>query len=769
MFTRLGQNTFATRLKYDEGLIEVYMTTVDSLRAPIPFNPQDGVVFPALVDEAFSHPERSEIILRTFCECMEKLIALFSKSPDAALGKRLELSAECLTTLHLGFAQGTERHRSAIRNFEGRIDAVSAAAAGCFSAVPQAVEEQPPLKKVKQEEPPKPLDTNLSESLKRRDDDAALLLIATGASVQLLSPEDKNRLAEKAFANLNDQALAALIRGGCIIYDGSGQSPLLLQAISSNLIESVKALIACHANLHTTDGQKNTALHRAFLLGNPDMVELLFPHIDPQAVNAFGQTPLSALFNIHPDNLDYVQVVDQYVPIFLKTLFGKLPEELPGKTFQESEAVQMAMKISGGKLPRCPIDIVEMAFLIQDKHLLYALFSQIDTETFLSACSALEQKYPQASVALFATSCFALNPYHLQLGAQSAPIGPLKGKNPNLDAFLGLFDQLNFYHPEAAHYVDAVQWLQSTSRVHDSLSQEKAIKHLRGDLKSGLERTIHRVRYAGVPAYEPEKWFAHIELLLKHVINVLEEKKDPATTLNALKELRASFQPCATAVTTTAVNLYERLCFNIDTTNPRVSFFRSLANFRRLQFDDAVNHIHGGEIHRGHKALVVLGKELGLPGHEQACFYDDPGYHGDGNPYAVQQEFFARYIPHSIVDWFFEVYKANTDNIRNVYIDLHKACCKPDWKKERYAPIFEQLTALEQEKDEVRRNAAIEALLEKNDILKAGKGQPPREAVMNDLFGDYLANFVFDEKGGPRVQSILYLFSNLGVINSRLR
>lgn len=745
------------------------MTTVDPIRTPHTLNPQGEVDFPALVDEAFSHPERSETIIRKFCESMEKLTATWSKTHDHALGKRLEAAAECLTTLHVGFTQGTEKHRSAIRNFEGRIDAVSEAAARCFSAIPQEAAEQPPVKKTKKEEEPQPLDQSLAHALRSHDDDAALLHIAKGASVQLLSPADKNRLADKALATLNDMALAALIRGGCKLYDSSGQSPIVLQAVSSNLIESVKALIACHANLHTTDAQQNTALHRAFLLGNPDMVELLFPHIDPQAVNAFGQTALTSLFNIHPENLDYVQIVDQYVPIFLKTLFGRLPEELPGGTFQESDCSQMAMKISGGKLPHCPIDIVEIAFLTQDQYVMYSLFSQIDTETFLSACSGLEKKYPQATVARFATSSFVLNPYHLQIGAHSAPVLPLGNKNPNLDTFLEMFDQLNFYHPEAPHYVDAIRWIQNGSTAKENLSQEKAIKHLRADLKSGLERIIHRVRYAGVPAFEPEKWFDRIELLLKHVINTLEEKKDPTTTLNALKELRTSFQPCATALTTTAINLYERLCFNIDTTNPQTPFFHSLAHFRKLQFDDAVNRIHDGEIHHGHKALVVLGKELGLPGHEEASVYNDPGYHGDGNPYAVKQEFFARYTPQSIINWFLEAFKANTDNIRNVYIDLHRASLNPDWKKERYAPIFEQLSAIETEKDEGSRNAAIDALFEKSDIIRAGKDQPPRDAVLNDLFSDYLANFVFDENGSPRLQAAIYLLSKLGVLHSRLK
>ena len=89
----------------------------------------------------------------------------------------------------------------------------------------------------------------------------------------------------------------------------------------------------------------------------------------------------------------------------------------------------------------------------------------------------------------------------------------------------------------------------------------------------------------------------------------------------------------------------------------------------------------------------------------------------------------------------------------------------PQWNHQRYAPILEQLAVLEKGKN----TATIDALLEKSEIVKISKDQPPREAIEQDRFSDYLAHFVFDDMGKFRPQAAVHLLSCMGVIQSSMK
>ncbi len=771
------------------GPTPAHQQAVASLPSKLREDTPEHVILRDLMNEALTHPERCDEIIGIFFQQMNGLIDTCSKSKDGDLAKTLKVAAQCLSTIHDAFADGDVAQKALIQKHEEQIGSVTQTALECITSIPKKKRARPssppphtpeadkslppPPEKKMAVPPPKEMpaahepssEQLVAAALQRHDDDALLSCIEAGASMKLFSSGDKDRLAAYAATTLNDAALAALIRGGCQIYNPEGQSPILLDAVSSSLVLSVRALIERHANLHTTDAQGNTALHRAFLLGNPEMVRLLTKLVDPQAMNRFRQTPLQAILDVRPENIDYLQLPESRLPSFFESLFTRKPEELPGGAVFKTPARETVFKICGGKIPPIPFDIVEMAFLANNPDLNAALFHEMDTNTFLAACARLENLYPQESVNLFMVSPYAINPYHFQMGGASAPVRPLGAKNPRLETFLKLFDNLNFANPTAPHYVDATAWWKECTSGREVLPCHEAIAHIRQDLENGLGRIIRKERYAAVPSFQPEKWFARMELLLKNVILCLEEKKNPATTLNTLKELRGCFQHCATALTTTAINLYERLCFNIDPSQPHLAFLRPLANHRRQCFDDAVNMVLDGEIHHGHHALVVLGPELGLIGHEEAAAYVDPGFQGDIQPEAIKKDFFARYTSSSIIEWLTQALRTNTDNIRDPYIDLHRHFMNPQWNHQRYAPILEQLAVLEKGKN----TATIDALLEKSEIVKISKDQPPREAIEQDRFSDYLAHFVFDDMGKFRPQAAVHLLSCMGVIQSSMK
>lgn len=750
-----------------------------------------------LVMEALDHPERCETIVGIIFQKMNGLIDDCRRTPDRTAAKLLTRTARCLANIHQAMTEGSNDQKALIQKHEEKIQEMVQRALECATSIPKPAHGRASsaLTSPGGQEPTAAQVTTtisaeeqlLADGLDRRDDTAVLSAVAQGAPITSLSQSEKDRLAALALSRLQDRALAALIRAGCCIFNPAGQSPMLLDVVSGNLTLSAKALIDRHANLHTTDVHGNTALHRAFLLGNPEMVTLLISRIDPQSLNAFHQTPLSSLLWVRPENTPYLQIPDANVPSFVETLFKRNLEELPGKGIFDTPARAIALKSSGGKIPPTSFDIVEMAFLLHIPELDAALFAEMDTTTFTTACANLEGRYPRESVVRFLTSPFAVNPFHYQMGGESAPVPPLGAKNPPLSSLLTLFDRLNFHNPAAPHYVDAVAWWKSISPGHQVLPKDEAIKQIRQGIKAGVDTIANRIHFAAVPPVEPEKWFARIELLLKHIIIKLEEKNNPPTTLSTIKELRAGFQFCATAYTNTVVNCYERLCFNVDPSQKDVAFLRSLANYRRQCFDEALNLVHDREIHHAHKALVVLGPELGLPGHEEEARYIDAGFQGDGNPDAVRKVFLARYTPSSIVDWLLQALKANTDSIRNPFIDLQKHFMLSNWQQEKYGPVHEQLKKLRLERDASKRTAAVEELLRANDIVMSVRSTPaqkPRlpdlleaqrhlmqahQAVEEDRSSEYLANVVFHEDGSPRLQAVIHLLSCMGVIQSRLR
>ncbi len=736
---------------------------------PQVIRPRDARDFQALTGEALDHPERTNDILRIFFQQMEELIGYCLETQDKAATHILHAAAETLSMFREALEQGTDAHRATISKHSETIDLITSTAVECISSIFAASHREAEL-----QAPPAKRTTSLQDqllaSIQQRNDEDALDYIAQGAPIHVLSQEDKDRLAALAMLRAKDASLAALIRGGCHIFNPSGLSPMLLDAVSSNLIESVKALIERHANLHTTDAQKNTALHRAFLLGNPAMVRVLLRCVDPQSTNVWKQTALQSLLNTHPDALPYRNIDDAHIPAFLETLFKQdLPEA-------RTPAREMLFTITGGKVPPVPLDIVEMAFLLNHPDLNAALWKDIGTHSFLTACAHLEQRYHRDSVLQFMMMPFNIDPFHFGMGGESAPVPPLGTQNPPLKTFLKLFDNLNFYNPSAPHYVDASAWWRDSTTNREVLPREKAIKQLRGQLKTGIKNISNRVRFAGVPVVNTGQWFDRIDLLLKHILITLEKKNDPATTLSTLKELRSSFQHCATAYTTAAVNLYERLCFNIDPTQRDIAFLRALATHRRRCFDEALNLVHDREIHHGHKALIVLGPELGIQGHKEEAQYQDPGYRGDCRPAAVREAFYARYTPYSILDWLLQALKANTDSIRDPYIDLHKHFMPSNWQQDRYGPVLDQLQHLEEERDLTKRKTAIDELLAKHDIVMGYRQPQPRsqdlalarKAVEEDRFNEYLGAAVFDEQGKFRPQAAVYLLSCMHTIRSRL-
>lgn len=602
------------------------------------------------------------------------------------------------------------------------------------------------------------------DALKNEEDNTLLGCIEKKLSLERFSLSEKNELAKKALETSNDTVLAALIRGGCTIYNDQGASPLLLDAVSHNLIESVKALIEKHANLFTVDEQKNNALHRAFFAGNPEIAKLLMQYIDPQSGNRFSQTPLMALLKPHEENRTYIQ--QEKIPAFLEALFKRSPEEIPGRVGQ-SLATKVFSTITGGTLPPFPVDIVEMAYLANNKDLDAALLQSLDLSTFLTACETLEKRYPRESVSKCMASWYAIDPEHFQIGGESVPVPPLGAKNPPLTSLIDLLKGLNFNDSKD----NVVQWAKAYTPNGKSPpnTAKEAVEVLEKIIQEGVRRISEKIPYGGVPPTEPQRtaWFQRMELLLKHIIIALDEKKDPSLTLSALKQLVAGFNHCATGLNTAAINVFEQLYAKIDSTDKHLAFMRALAQFRRQQFDIAAGYVHDSEIHVTQKALVTLGPELGLPGHEEVARYVDLGA-GDEKAKKVKDIFLDMYTPQSILtEWLFPGVISNIHNLSSLYVDLQDCLRDPHFDKAHYDSIVNQLSSLEKEPDEQKRKKEIETLLTANDIFKLTDDQDPRVAIQADQRAMYRATVVYDPVYLPRPRAALHLLTCLGILKPK--
>jgi hypothetical protein len=528
-------------------------------------------------------------------------------------------------------------------------------------------------------------------------------------------------------------------------------------------------MLSSHVNVYSKDEKENTALHRAFFLGSPDMVRLLSHHIDPRVKNHEGHTPLQALFHAKEHNPELVQINEEAYAAFLQNLLERPQTAFQG-VFDGGEAViQHLTRLGGPSLFPLPGDLIEAAFLLNDKPLFFDLLARVSEEEFHQSCQELAAKYSKESVDELAFSHWQLDDRHFATGGKHfEPPARDPEPSPPLDWLLRLFERINFTNPDADHYVNPVAYLKAAREEDPKIENPReALAILRADLETFIRRFTSQERFYGTPVEGKPgfiEFYNQLTRMVKHIIATLEQKNDPEETQKTLFEMISASQKCGGRYQEAVLREYLKVCFGAKDDTPEETILKTLAEFRFDLFEAAISNIPEKDSHDFLDAQRNLGAKFGIPGFKQVVNIEDPYSRLHRHDKRIEDEFQAKYTPHAIVSYLIQAME-NDARIRDAYLTLHKAHGAARWKLDHYGPIFEELACIEADDDREEREVRLMSLFDYHSIMKA-PGQSNREAVKEDQKSEYLEHSVYDEGGHLRPQAVEFLLEKLGVFHS---
>jgi hypothetical protein len=601
------------------------------------------------------------------------------------------------------------------------------------------------------------------------NDDILLAFAEEGVCMKELPVDVQLRLARRAVEGMQDKALHRLVSDGCPLHDDNGNSQLFLSAVSSHLIEGVTAMLSRHVNVHSHDERGNTALHRAFFLGSLAMIRLLQHHIDPRAKNADGHTPLQALLTAKEHNADFLQLKAEAHHSFLQRLLERPPTGFQG-VFEGSETVKRHLtRLGGASIFPPPGDIIEIAFLLNDKAFFFDLLAEISEEDFHQSCQELHVKYPKESVDELAFSHLQLQERHFATGCTHfEPPTRDPATNPPLEHLLTLFDRINFMNPKGERYIDPVAYLKAAREKDPHIpSAREAHAVLRGDLVTFITRFTSREHFYGAPVEGKPgfiEFFEQLTRMVKHIIAALEQKNDLEETQRALHEMISASLLCGGRYQETVLREYLKVCFGVHDEKPEETILKSLAELRFDLFEATIARIPENDAHDFIDAQHNLGAQLGIPGFKQVAHFQDPYSRIHRHDKRIEDEFREKYTPHAIVSYLIQTME-NDARIRDAYLALHKTHGASTWKLDHYSPILKELACIEASDDREEREVRLISLFDYYSIMKS-PGQSNTEAVLEDQKSDYLQNSVYNEEGHLRPHGVEFLLERLGVFLS---
>jgi len=601
----------------------------------------------------------------------------------------------------------------------------------------------------------------------------ALKLIKLGASLDNVSIEDKTALAWYTIdmEHPDDRALSLLVKGGCKV-KGEREDQMLPKAALQDMTLSVAALLDKDVNLHATLSDENSALHLAYLRGNVPLIRLLSKQISPLIKNRFGHTPLMAVLNGLYQEDEFCKIPKEASEPFLNELFFSrhsiiINEERSPKIEKELirvlDSTALVQKESFGNFSSFPfIDVVEIAYLLDDNKLQDEVFSSSYRENVVASCDEMRKKYPERDVDTLLLKSFKINRAHLSTGCiEFTPSEHVAG-NPDIEQLLDIFDSINWTNPNAENFFNPHDLLPSWTTIK---GYEEARADARERLNTFLNRVSGRVAFEGTPLAHSralEVFYHTIELEIQHIIHSIQHTFDPDITRGVLKEFIQASTACGGRYFATALKQYLLVCQGVEET-PIYLFQKTIAECRKEILEGVVTQLYADKAHNVHaftRAVRDLGQQFGIPGYQQMKQFKDrytiSGYRAPD----ISSRFVQLYSPHAIItEWYLPALKSDAE-AREAYIDLHKEYLPSLWKKDHYANLQKRLLKISPD--------SIDSFLDDNDIFPT-PGQKPAEAIEADRVSDYLEHFVFNEQGELRLEAIIYLFEKLGVITSKAK
>lgn len=620
---------------------------------------------------------------------------------------------------------------------------------GCFSAL---------LSLLKREEYPKDVDPLRMEPVlqlacERKEVEVALKLVHNNVSTKGLhniGPDYIKHLAQEACVRSDDEALSRFVEEQEIV---NQDSDLFLRAVENGLVASVKKFIEKgNINPESFDEEKNTALHKAFLIGNKDLVRFLLQHCNPSAENKHSQTPLKALLDPKGINEETLQIAASQVSEFLEEVLGS--DEIDSKHLSDATI----SRLTDGKLSSpLSCDPVVLCFLLQAP--LMKLSDVMRREEIEASISSLKKNYPAWNIERFFLSSFSLYNSHLKTGCEQVSIPPQVPGDTELEAMVSLFNDLPWNELDVSRLYEAVLE-KKVPLEHRGIEKEV----LRKELDTFLRKVQSKEVFTGTPSGGAalEEFYAQIKLAVRHSASKLLQEKKIEITLSFMKEILTASKYCGGRYFQTAVNQYLRICQGREET-PRGIFERLLAEYRRICFEGVVGDLYHGYVHALTQATKDLGKELGIPGAHITFddIYVEKGY----NQEAVRKSFFKAYTPAAILFDHLIPTLEHSDEAKTAYIDLQKEAMPPSWNGEKYGKIYAELKKLPRNLGEEEKVKAENVILEQYDIVRAPQ-QTANQAIEEDRRDDFLGTFVYDQEGKLTIQGMVFLLERLGIITS---
>lgn len=761
------------------------ISSIDPSHSHLPLRPSEHNERPlgqSVYDETIKQMKQGDLTVqegaRIITDRLKERARDFVHTPSRDLARQLRIGMQALKTLHQQhfYSKGSDKEHELEQSLIDTCRTVATSLASnekykepevnaqCGS-LKEAYEQ---IKKLKGPIPKEVVQRLVPMALAAGDNEVLLVLAEKGASMRELPDERKLILAKLAIDHLQDAALQQLIEDDCPLKDKDGNSSLFLNAVSSNLINSVTSMLSSGVNIHSKDREGNTALHRAYLVRNGEMIRLLQKFINPNEKNGKGFTPLQALIHRYSQQ----QSEGKNLFSFLQQVLSR-PKEAYQGVFVASDGVKQHLRrINKNALLPPPGDLIEIAFLLEDHALTSALFASISREEFSLSCKELRSRYPKKAVDSFYSSQFILDERHFALGCHFFDL-PKEDppSNPPVENLFMLFDSINFYNPEKEYFTDPIAFLkQAREMPPDVKTAEIARLLLRADLDEYIQKVVSRAHFVGAPI-EGTPGFTvffdqHIRMV-KYIIAHLEKSKDPVEVMETIHELISSSNHCGGRYYLATLRVYMHLCGGESVKTTEEAIYLHLAKLRQMCFEAIVSKIPNREPHEYLDVLHNLGETFGIPGYTEVQNVPDPYSREHTHDGHIEKEFLEKYTPETIVNELLDTisYDDEFENFILAYLKTHGA---PEWDKDHYTSILKALEATESIEDKELKEALQMSILEQHHIMK-GEKESSREAVLAEQMHEYEVHCIYDEQAHMRVEAMVFILEQLGILHSSLK
>jgi len=480
-------------------------------------------------------------------------------------------------------------------------------------------------------------------------------------------------------------------------------------------IESIRKVLSLGMDVNALDIHRRPALYYALQPLKPEIVEMLLFN---------GAHP----FHLSDRIINYISFVQQDR---LHLLFSKF-KVCEGYT-QTYGSFFHAVQHRGSAFPE---ELLEISFLLPASEFSPARYFRTKEE-YLVALGNLRKKYPDAPKEYFFPFLLQLNHEHFKRRTLDFQIPPIT-KQVNIQKLLNDFDGLNWQIPQAPNYCDP-------TKVRIS-----KFTHKREDLRGAFQKLLgeyvpFKTAFTGTPlagTNELRVFYDNLELLLKHIVLLLDEEQDATIRTKYLLKLAWSAIYCGTRWEETALRIYQKLKYKKTRETLLEDKFDELLSLLREQI---VSDLNKGNIHGYRYYLKSIGEKYNIPLSQGVSKVSETHQPQNLTPDLCESYFCAAYnasliVPTTIT--FFETSFLKPDGVLKRWFNNHTPA---DYSFKGFKELCWSAKALELfYKTPEQYRAAVQHLFKEKEYIVPANFASISEVLTGIHQGEYFDKMVYD-------------------------